>query len=431
LIRKFLYCWLGYWLLVLLLPVHSLFPAVGEAFLLQVGFVLMVLVGYFSASPQLREVAMPGISMGDLGDARFIVRASLWMSLLGFACLLIDKVFIQHIDYSSGLAFAREQWRLLGEEREGKASSIWSILGYVFGSAYYVTLVAVFVQPHRFTNAQRAGALGATFIFALANSVITGGRSNFLLIAAVAVSALAARRGLGLRQVFASRRQRRYIAVILCAALAYIMYVFYSRAQAGNVLVYLYVVNFMPYMGLEMDTWYQQVMTEGFIGAAANLVVITLGYLSHSFSTTAAIIDAPLEHKMILFSNFGGILYKFGLVDQPQTDWFLAGRFPSVPGALWHQFGLLGAIVVPYLLGLAGALATQWARQRPNRLLPLGAYVLISTTLLLTPFIFAPDLLAFPSVVVAFVLLAGLSRLRRHLVALTAPQPNPQMRAIP
>ena len=421
-IRQFLYCWLGYWLLVLLMPVHSIYPGVGEAFLLQLGFVAMVFIGYFSASPRLREVAMPGIGLSDLGDARFIVRASLLMSLLGFAFLLIDKIFIQHIDYSSGLAFAREQWRLLGEEREGKASSMWSIMGYVFGSAYYASLVLVFVQPHRFTNGQRARALGATFVFALANSVITGGRSNFLLIIAVAFAALAARRGLRLRQIFASRRQRRYIAVILCAALAYIMYVFYSRAQAGNFLMYLYVVEFMPYIGLEMDTWYQEVVTEGVVGGAANLLVLTLGYLSHSFSTTAAIMDAPLEHKMILFNNFGGIFYKLGLINKPETDWFMAGRFPSVPGAVWHQFGLLGAIVMPYLLGYASALATQWAKRRPNRLLPLAAYVLASTTLLLTPFVFAPDLLAFPSVVVAFVLLAGLCRLRRHLAAINAPQ---------
>ena len=54
------------------------------------------------------------------------------------AALTYDKLFIQKIDYSAGLAFAREEWRQLGEEREGQASSIFSVIGYLLGSSYYV-----------------------------------------------------------------------------------------------------------------------------------------------------------------------------------------------------------------------------------------------------------------------------------------------------
>jgi hypothetical protein len=418
-IRQFLYCWTGYWLLVLLMPVHSIFPSVAEAFFLQFSFVALVCIGYFSVRPNLKEVRMPTVAEGDLFDARVLVRLSIYMSLAGFACLLIDKIFVQHIDYSSGLAFAREQWRLLGEEREGKASSLWSVSGYVLGSAYYVTVVLVFTQPHRFTNGQRARALGFAFVFALLNSVLTGGRSNFLLIAAVAIASLASRSGLRVRDVFASARQRRYIVGIMLATMAYVMYVFYSRAQAGNFPIYTYVVNFLPYMGLEMDRWYAQSVSEGAVGSAANMMVITLGYLTHSFSTAAAIVDAPAERTMILFNNFAGIFYKFGFIDRPETEWFLGGRFPSVPGAVWHQFGLAGALIFPYLLGVVATCASAWARVRPNRLVPLGAGILTSTTLLLTPFVFAPDFLAFPSVVTAFVLIAVLSRVRRHLLVVT------------
>jgi hypothetical protein len=250
----------------------------------------------------------------------------------------------------------------------------------------------------------------------LANSVITGGRSNFLLIAAAALAALSARRKLRVKQIFSSRRQRRIITIMGGAAVAYVIYVFYARAQASDELVYLYVVNFLPYMGLDFDEWYRVSISQGWMGTGGNMLILVLGYLTHSFATTAAIVgDAPLEHKMMIFNNIAGILYKFGLIEKPDSDWFLLGRFPSVPGALWHQFGLMGFVLISYLLGILGALTSRWAYLRPNRLLPLGAYVLTATTLMLTPFVFAPDLLSFPSIVVAFVILAAVARLRRQL----------------
>src|SRR5207253_3376039 len=131
-----------------------------------------------------------------------------------FVFLLFDKIYIQGIDYSSGLALAREQWVELGEDREGKASSIWSILGYAFGSAYYVAVVLVITQTQQFSGGRRLLYIVICFVFTLINSIITCGRSNFLLLGTVALCAFSARRGLRVREVLTSRRQRRIVTVI-------------------------------------------------------------------------------------------------------------------------------------------------------------------------------------------------------------------------
>lgn len=410
-IRGFLYSWLLYWTLVLLVPVHSVYPAVTAAFLLQLAFLVLVVAGYFVASPQCREFAMPSITLGEIPSANQLITISLWMSLIGFLMLLYDKVYIQQIDYTKGVALARQQWADLGEAREGRASSIWSILGYALGSGYYLAAVLVVTQSSFLSGWQRFRAIGSASFFVLANSVITGGRSNFMLLAFVSLAALSARHGLRIRSVFTSRRQRRVLGILLGLSGCYIVFIFFARASAGDQAVYQYVVNYLPWMGVDFDNWYVRSVNEGWIGTVGNMTVLVLGYLTHSFATTAAIIEAPYEDKLIIFNNVADILYKLGVMHPVDSAWFLAGRFPTVPGALWHEFRAGGFVIASLLLGLTAGWTSLWMSSRPRRLLPLGLYTLVGATLFLTPYVFAPDFLSFPPVLVAVVILAALSRL--------------------
>jgi hypothetical protein len=422
-IRGFLYSWLAYWAVVLVLPVHSIYPNVSAAFLLQMVFTMLVLLGYVLASPRLREIAMPLPSEGEMSFTRRLVRLSLWMSLAGFLMLLFDKIYIQHIDYTHGLAVARNQWRDLGEAREGRASSIWSILGYALGSAYYVSAVLVITQATVLSARERLRAIGAALLFALANSAITGGRSNFLLLAIISLAALSARRGLRIRDIFSTRGQRRFVTAAVVLSGFYIVFIFVGRARSGDQLVYEYVATYLPWLGVAFDHWYVVSVSQGWIGTVGHMTVLTLSYLTHSFATTAAIMDAPHEDKVILFREFAEYLFKFGLISRPDMEWFLVGKFPSVPGALWHWFGAVGFAIGSLLLGVIASWTSMWAAASPQRLLPLGVYVLVGATLLLTPYVCAADLLGFPPVVVAVVVLAVLSRLTLRTVRVAGVQP--------
>lgn len=414
-LKSFVLTWLIYWALVLVLPVHSIYPAIGAAFALQLAFVLLVATGLLVAGAALGVKRMPVLEATRLRDARRIVRLAAWLSLLGLVLLVYDKIAIQGVDYSDGLAVAREQWREIGEEREGRASSIFSALGYLVGSSYYVMLVVLLAQPHVFSNRERIVYAAVGFAFALANSVITGGRSNFMLIAMFAVAALTARRGLGLGVVFPHRGQQRGIAIGLALVVAYAVYVFFARAQASGALVELYVEHFLPYMGVDFDPWYwDAVRGHEWLATVGHMTILVVGYLTHSMATFAGIIDGPPESKVILFGNAAGILYKLGLVGRPDDAWFLAGRFPSVPGALWHQFGAVGFVVGALLLGMASGLSCWLAARAPRALFPLGLYAMAGATLILTPYVFAPDFLSFPFVFTAFVILSALPRLRLH-----------------
>jgi hypothetical protein len=410
-LRTFVFSWLIYWGMVLILPVHPIYPAVLQALGLQLSFVVLVCLAYGAMRAALLEPAVPDPLRGEIVGARRIVRWSLVLSLIGLLFLVYDKVVIQGVDYSDGLAVAREQWREIGEEREGRASSVWSALGYLVGSAYYVTTVLLIAQPHRFSSRERLGIAAAAFAFALANSVITGGRSNFMLLAVVAIAAFSARRGLAMQRIFPDRRQRRAILATVALAGVYMVYVFYSRAQASGELVSLYVVNFLPYMGLDFDTWYADAMGQEWTATIGNMSILVIGYLTHSLATFAAIVEAPTEDKVMVFGNVAGILYKLGVIPKPADDWFLAGRFPSVPGALWHQFGAVGFAIGSIVLGAAAATAQVWTARSPRRLFPLGIYVLAGATLILTPYVFAPDFLSGPFVFSAFVILALVGRL--------------------
>jgi hypothetical protein len=227
-------------------------------------------------------------------------------------------------------------------------------------------------------------------------------------MAPIVVSAYGARRG-ATAYLRANKTQRRIIKVMGLLAGAYAIFIFYQRASAGDMDALEYALDFLPFLGLEADDWYRNSLGSGPLDALSAMLVLSTAYVTHSFATVAAIIDAPFEDKTIIFQIVAGIPYKLGLGERPQSDWFLAGAAPSLPGALWHQFGVFGFAAGSMLLGFISGLTKVWTVRKPSRLLPLGAYTLAETTLMLSPFEFAPDFLSFPFVLISFGTLAGIA----------------------
>lgn len=411
--KHFFGAWLIYWAVIALLPVHSIYPATTEAFALQCTFVALVLMSYTLTHAILRKPGLPVAGRFDLSTTPTLIRIALGMSIIGFFFLTYDKVYIQGIDFSDGIAVAREEWRRGGEEREGQASSIFSVMGYLMGSGYYVAAVLAVTQVRVLSARKRVWVLLGSFMLLMANSAITGGRSNVLLIAVFTLGALAARGGLNLRKLFDTQAQRRTVIVAAGLALAYTLFIFYQRAQASDVSALEYALDFLPFLGLEADEWYRSLMEGSIASSLSAILVLAVSYVTHSFATVATIIDAPTEEKTIMFLHIRGILNKIGLVNPPDGDWFLAGRFPSFPGALWHQYGGIGFVFGSLLLGVISAFANAWTARQPARLLPLGVFVMVYGVLLLTPALFAADFLSFPFVAAAFVIVSLLDRYLR------------------
>jgi len=405
---------MAYWLVVLLLPVSSIYQGIVQAFVLQFGFVFVVAGTIFLVLSITGYRRMPSALSVTIYRAETLAWVALLLSMAGLAFLVYDKIYVQGIDYTDGIAIAREEWRRQGLIRDNRASSIMSALGYIFGSFYFVASILTILERDKIRSGSRIFILLISFILLLMNSLLTGGRSIILLFLAFLYAASGVYRGIRLRDLIRRPSQRALLQGILIAAVIYVAIVFYFRADAsGGAGIEYYVLGFFPYLGLQADPWFEEFLRTSSWGGLASVMTITLSYITHSFSTVAAIVDHGIEDKTLIFMHIVDLLSKVGLTERPDSAWFLAGRFPSVPGALWLQFGTAGLIVGSILLGIIAALARIWVVASPESILAIGANLCMEAILILSPAVFAADFLSFPFVAFAFFGCAGLSLMLR------------------
>ena len=143
-----------------------------------------------------------------------------------------------------------------GRRARWNCISIFSVIGYLLGSGYYVAAVLAVTQVTVLTSRQRAGAILASFMLLMINSAITGGRSNVLLLAVFLSGAMVARNGLTLKKLFQNPIQRWLVVLAAGLAGAYTLFVFIARADASDMTVQPCTLEFLPdILGLEMDDW--------------------------------------------------------------------------------------------------------------------------------------------------------------------------------
>jgi hypothetical protein len=407
-LKGFTVSWMMYWGAVWLLPVQSVYSAVGKAGLLQMSFVGLVIISAKLFSHLLGSSAEPPEDRRAEKNAHRLVWIALAVSTFGVVCLGYDKIVLQQIDYSRGLAVAREAWRQAGEMREGRASSALSAIGYLTSSAYVVPAVVILRHPRMLSPTENGCALGLCLVLLFANSALTGGRSSILLMAAMGLGAHWSPRPHGVSRSIPGSGMRRIFVIVGLLAVGYIVFIFAARAGATGISVRDYSIRFLSHLGLTMDQSLSDRLGDGPVGMAVSMSVLAASYVTHSFSTTAAILELPPEGKTIMFLHVGELLFKLGLVDRPQGDWTLAGRFPSMPGALWCQFGPRGFLWGSVLLGVISALSEKYISRRPDDLFSLGAFVFVFSILVLSPMLFALDFLSFPFMVFSFGLFAML-----------------------
>jgi oligosaccharide repeat unit polymerase len=406
-IKPFLASWALYFLLLFALPFELIYPNVAAALLIQVGFVILVALSFLATSgPSDRLHYLEG----EITHARSLTNLALILSIAGLLALIFDKVAIQGIDYSQGLASAREQWRQVGMRRSG-FSSPFSVVGYMIGSSYFVAILLVTAQHHQFSRVERMWVYFMAVVLGLANSAITGGRSSLLLLLAFIVSSFVVRRGVRLGSIVPNLIDRVLLAGAAVAVAGYVLLVTSQRAAFSDMATSLYVQQGTIFLGLPLKEWFIRTFDTSALSSILAALVYTGSYLVHSFTTVCAMIDAPPEGGTIILNHPLRLLSRLGLTAPPDETWFLAGRFPSLPGALWYQFGTVGLVLGSMLLGAVSGLATRWSRLRPHALLPAGIEACCCVTLLLSPLIFAGDLLAFPFVVLAVLIFGFLQML--------------------
>lgn len=404
--KHFFITWLAYWLAILILPVRSIYPEVYSAFLLQISFVALVLIGYFGVVVVGGSHKPLSISREAKLDIARLIKFSLLFSVIGTLFLIYDKLYVQNIDYSQGVAVAREAWRREGEQRAGGVSSIFSVLGYLLSSGYFVAATLLVIVGNELSTLKRLIIVLLIFILLMTNSFLAGGRSNVLLIAVFVVGAIAATRSWSFKEIFSSSWLRLIIYILSFSAFVYVLYVFSERAKATGVDPLSYLNGFLPYLGLELNSHILNGMGEQILANVSSLLILSTSYITHSFSTTAAIMQHGPGSETIVFVYPMKILFKLGLTPQPDSAWFLAGRFPSLPGALYYQFGLFGYSSIAFLIGMLSGIARVCYFLYPSSVLLLCFYLTMYSVLLVSPLLLVIDFMSFPFVVVSFIFVA-------------------------
>ncbi|WP_346060525.1 O-antigen polymerase [Halomonas salifodinae] len=410
-IKHFICSWLFYWLLVFLIPASSVYDLWMPAFFLQLCFIFLVLIGYswFWFASNARP---PEWGARILENSEKMIYVSLILSVIGTASLIYDKIIIQNIDYSQGIAVAREMWRKEGGQREGGVSSIFSALGYLLSSSYYVSAVLLIVNGKRLMASFIYKVSFLIFFLLMVNSVLAGGRSNLLLIMVFVFGAVSAVPGWSYKTMFASKALRGSIFVLLVISSFYLLYVFSERAEATGIDATSYVKNFLPYLGLKLNPWFSDKLNSGLLSSLFSLIALAISYITHSFSTVSAILDHGPGDKVIIFLHPVNIVYKLGLISRPDGLWFLSGRFPSLPGALYYQFGVLGFVVFSLLIGFLGGVSKVFYIFKPCSLVALGFYLMMYGVLVVSPLLLVVDFMSFPFVMFSFFMIGAMFRIK-------------------
>ena len=399
-LKSFLLAWFFYWLLLLILPVRPIGEAVLVGFLVQIIFVLVVAIGYVSVEFLLHKTSSSMAAGWRLSSA--IVPIALSLSLLGTLALAFDKIVVQGIDYSAGLAYAREQWREAGAAHGDEVSSAASVVGYLLGSCYIVAVVLF--SRTEFAARWQAYACGvAAAILALANTVLTGGRSTLILTLLFFVATRLLGGGEERSQRAGSSRSFWLTLALLFLGAVYFLFVIVQRADATGISVAEYSRSVLTDLGLRSSDWFDNLDSRQDFVAILNLLVMAVSYFVHSFATTVAIVDFGPDRNTstVIFVIAASLAAKLHLIGPIDTDWFLAGAFPSLPGALYLQGGWFLLVLAGVALGLLTALVRRWYIGSPS-VLSYGLLASCLCTLLASPILFVADVMMFPFVIIQF-----------------------------
>lgn len=409
-VHLYSFAWLGFFLLLWLLPVRygslESFPAL-VGLLLWVGLSLVVayLVHAYSSAPRplTAGILMAAGRPLSLRTLDRLIWLSLAISAVGFLCLVYDRIVLQGIDFSQGIAAARQLWRRSQEERDG-VSSIFSVLGYLFGFTFFVATSLGHLHWEFVRRRTRwAIILVAGFLVAM-NSLLTGGRSILLVQLAAVTAVCGIRAMLGLKMM-PGRGARIWAGaiVVLVLAVGYSLYVFSARADLSKVEPERYVVGMLGYLGAEpTDAFYELNVLPESVAATSQFGIVAGSYLTHSFGTFESVIGMQSTPGSVSFGFVRLLLARLGIGSESAEEWSLSGRFLSMPGSLWYDFGWWGFYAGALIIGILIGLSPRLLRIPQGGGLAFVAVLLIMMTGLLSPLLLSIDILCVPFMILGF-----------------------------
>ncbi len=198
--------------------------------------------------------------------------------------------------------------------------------------------------------------------------------------------------------------------MILCVG--YSLYVFSARAQLGNTLPERYAAGMLGFLGATPTAgFYKLNMLPSAAAATAQFATVAGAYLTHSYGTFESVLSMDATPGNASFGFVRDILSKVGLGEPGTEQWILTGRFLSVPGALWYDFGWFGFVAGAVLIGVLMGSAPRVLMLRSGAGLSMVAVLVILLTAFLAPLLLSIDILSVPFLVLGFIQVDVIQRL--------------------
>ncbi len=423
-IKIFIKCWLVYWFLILIAPFYSLTESPWLGIFLQIVFFLSVLLGYYMLKGNSKNTVNQNVRPLRNDHILFLFWLSLIFSVMGSLSLAYDRIFMQGISFSDGLAVAREQWRVAGLNRQGSISSVFSVMGYLLAPAFYYSIINLTVYSRLHTRFYKFKWL-LILIMVVINSGLTGGRTVAFVAFIIFLSCQIYK-----RQFFFSiypkikwslklltlRKSVLLRNIIILSLLSYSLYIFKERSVANSETIEAYAEHAFRHLELKLYPEFQEWLSYVPFSSMIYLCLLFLGYLLHSYSVATQIFLYPNENdSLVIFTGFGSILGKLGIITPPKLDFYTAGKFSSLPGILFLQGNFALLCLFGFILGFLLKLTTLYVYKYPYNSAIMFMFVVLTSTLIVSPVLFIFDTLMFPFIIFQFCLFSMLLYMLRKV----------------
>jgi hypothetical protein len=264
------------------------------------------------------------------------------LSLTALLLVVYDRVFIQGVDYSKGIAHAREMWRALATEREG-ASSLFNVVGNLFFPFVFFSVGYCVLFFESAVKLRKNFYLSIILVFVF--SVVTGGRELLLVLFGVFLSSLALRFAVGL-PVLAKVMKKDFLTVF-CMAFFFAVYVGYLRSQSYDFGMDEYARSLATRLGAAGKK------TDGLSTYTPDAVLPVLIYLAHvKWEFINAIAHGGGEGLSTFRQVFKMLLdylyLSFDWVDYKSPSY--SPNWISLVGSIYYDLGWIGIFLYSLVL---------------------------------------------------------------------------------
>jgi len=399
LLASFFLIWIVYFSILGLLGYESQYGSMLPAIVLQLLFIL--LAGMFAAALPARAVPSPN-SIG-VRHLKILIFVGIALSVVGIACLLTDKMLLG-INYMKDICSARYQMVNLAQGRTG-VRSFYSFFGNLLSTSFFAPMVVVLTQnvTRKLFYTTAVCAFSCLLIF----SFLAASRTAIMLFGAFSLAAICVRLwgGRGLPKLIG--KDIFFVAGMTFIAALFVGQVFACRAHNSHLTTTQYEAKFANFLGAAEGTGDIEAtgVKESAQTKIRGVIGVTALYFVHSAYIFSGIIELEERPGHALFIYAEKLLKKVGFIknEDDEPTWYFAGKFPSLPGGLYYDYGVAGLVIGASILGLLAGLAGRLWMKSPGNIVLIGITTSLYVIMFLSPLMFAGDVMTFPFICFAFI----------------------------